>query len=444
MTKIVTTIGPSSDGKNLNYFVKNSDIIRLNLSHGTFSWHKKTINQIRKIDKNKLILVDIPGIKPRTLNNEDLDIKKGQVLKFVYNKSSIQGNIIKISNPIPKNTKRNKYFYLSDGLIKLKLSKIKNKILTGVALQNFVLKPKKGLNIPFSEYDNTLQEKLYFSNLKKISKLNIDCVGLSFIQNISVLSKIRKKYPNLILVSKIENFLGYKNRKEIIKYSDTIMIDRGDLSAEVGVNQLFKFSENIIEDAKKVGTPVIVATENLNSLINNTQPTKSDIVNLEYYLQKKIEFMMLSDETATSNYAKNTIRWLSQYLSKNKFQNKERQLLKIENLINNIKNETVILFSKKGYFYEKLNIKNLNNLVLFTENRNLIKKIQLKYNSVAYYVKFPKKYLYDFLYKNIKKNKSSIFNLNNKAYLINVVFPRKNSRANSLTIVEKKDFDNVK
>ena len=90
------------------------------------------------------------------------------------------------------------------------------------------------------------------------------------------------------MVSKIENFLGYKNRKEIIKYSDTIMIDRGDLSAEVGVNKLFKFSENIIEDAKEAGTPVIVATENLNSLINNTQPTKSDIVNLEYYLQKRL------------------------------------------------------------------------------------------------------------------------------------------------------------
>ena len=192
MTKIVTTIGPSSDGKNLNYFVKNSDIIRLNLSHGTFSWHKKTINQIRKIDKNKLILVDIPGIKPRTLNDEDLNIKKGQVLQFAHNKLNIQKNIIKLSNPIPKNIKRNKYFYLSDGLIKLKLSKFKNKVLTGVALQNFVLKPKKGLNIPFSEYDNKLQEKLYFTNLKKISKLNIDCVGLSFIQNLSVLSKIKK------------------------------------------------------------------------------------------------------------------------------------------------------------------------------------------------------------------------------------------------------------
>ena len=64
MTKIVTTIGPSSDGKNLNYFVKNSDIIRLNLSHGTFSWHKNNKSN-KKIDKNKLILVDIPGIKPK-------------------------------------------------------------------------------------------------------------------------------------------------------------------------------------------------------------------------------------------------------------------------------------------------------------------------------------------------------------------------------------------
>ena len=67
--------------------------------------------------------------------------------------------------------------------------------------------------------------------------------------------------------------------------------------------------------------------------------------------------------------------------------NKERQILKIENLISNIKNETVILFSKKGYFYEKLNFKSLNNLVLFTENRNLIKKIQLTF-LLRYYFLF--------------------------------------------------------
>ena len=82
MTKILTTIGPSSEGKNLKYFIKNSELLRLNLSHNHIDWHKKIIKRIKYINRNKLILVDIPGIKPRTLNKETIDIKKGQILNF--------------------------------------------------------------------------------------------------------------------------------------------------------------------------------------------------------------------------------------------------------------------------------------------------------------------------------------------------------------------------
>ena len=76
MTKILSTIGPASEGKNLKYIVGKSEFIRLNLSHNTIAWHNKNIKKIKKIDQNKLILVDIPGIKPRTLNSKKIKIKK--------------------------------------------------------------------------------------------------------------------------------------------------------------------------------------------------------------------------------------------------------------------------------------------------------------------------------------------------------------------------------
>ena len=143
MTKIVTTIGPASIGKNLKFVVENSDILRLNLSHNILSWHKKIIDQIRNIDKNKLILLDIPGIKPRTLNKNDIYIKKGQTVKFAYKNLNKSDDIIQISNPLPINLKKNKFFYLSDGLIKLKFLKIQNNILYGISTQDFLLKSKK-------------------------------------------------------------------------------------------------------------------------------------------------------------------------------------------------------------------------------------------------------------------------------------------------------------
>ena len=441
MTKILSTIGPMSDGKNLKYFISNSDLIRLNMSHNIFSWHKKNINNIKKINPNRLILVDIPGIKPRTLNKDIINIKKGQRIKFAYKKFvKKKEQVIPLSNPLPKIKKNSKFFYLSDGTYEFKNLEFKNKILTGTSSQSFNLKPKKGLNIPYSIYNDKIQEKLYFSFIKKIKKLNIDCIGISFIQNPKILLKLKNKYPNLIFVSKIENYLGYKNRKKIIDYSDAIMIDRGDLAAEVGLAKLSDFSDTIINDAKKIGKPVIIATENLNSLIYNNTPTKSDVVNIEYYIQKKVDYIMLSDETATSKNSKNTIKWLRNYLvQKNNNKNNENYL-KIEEIIKNLKNQTLVLFSKKGFFYEKIIPYEFSNLIIFTENTKLKKNLQLRRNANSLLIKFPKKYLYRFLYKNIKKNKKLIFKNSKYAYLVNVIFPRKNSRANTISIIQEKDF----
>ena len=74
--------------------------------------------------------------------------------------------------------------------------------------------------------------------------------------------------------------MGYKNRLDIISNSDAIMIDRGDLAAEVGLSKLSEFSDNIIYQSIKLGKPIIIATENLNSLIHGSLPSKSDVVNL--------------------------------------------------------------------------------------------------------------------------------------------------------------------
>ncbi len=440
MTKILATIGPASTGKNLKFFLDRADLLRLNTSHNVLGWHKQNIKKIKKINPEKLILVDIPGVKPRTLNKAPIIIKKGQKIRFAFKIKKKEKNIIKLSNPLPKINNKSKYFYLSDGTYEFKNLNIKNNVLSGVSCQNFTLEPKKGLNIPFSIYNDNLQRKLYLSYLRKISKLNINCVGLSFIQNADILLKLKKIYPKLIFISKIENLLGYKNRKKIIQFSDAIMIDRGDLAAEVGLSKLSEYSDNIIQDAKKIGKSIIIATENLNSLIYNNTPTKSDVVNIDYYVEKKVDFLMLSDETATSKNSKNTINWLNNYLKTKNIQPNINNSLKIEEIISNLKNQTLVVFSKKGYFYQKISSLEYRNLVIFTENKKLKNTLQLKRNANSILIKFPKKYLYSFLYENIKKNKKTIFKGNKFAYLVNVIFPRKNSRANTVSIIEQKDF----
>ena len=152
----------------------------------------------------------IPWIKPRTLNNDPIEIKKGEIIKF-GNNNQIK-DVIQLSNHIPKIINKIKHFSLSDGTYQFKFISFKNNVLIGKSLQSFISGPKKGLNVPLSIYDDSIQEKKYLSFLKKIDKLKFDCIGLSFIQNakiINILKKnILKNYLSqklkIIWVSKIE------------------------------------------------------------------------------------------------------------------------------------------------------------------------------------------------------------------------------------------------
>jgi pyruvate kinase len=442
MTKILSTVGPVSSGNDLKTLINNSDFIRLNMSHNSLEWHKKKINLIKKIDPEKNILVDIPGAKPRSMNKDIVNIKKGQKIIFEYKGKNYLNNVIPVSNPLPNLKKKEvKYFTVSDGTFLFKLIKFKKNKLTGQSLQDFDLLPKKGINIPYSVYDNDHQLQVYKQFINKIGRLKFDCIGLSFVQNAKSIKILKKILKNKIFISKIENNKGYENRKEIIKESDAIMIDRGDLAAEVGIEKLTDYSENVIDDCIKFGKPVIIATENLNSLTLNLTPSKSDIINLDFFLKKKVDYIMLSEETAVSKNWKNTLKWLNKYLTS---KNKETSVIKsleIADFFKNFDNQVLVIFSKRGYIIKKIREQKYKKIFLFTENVELAKILSLKENIDCYLIKFPKKNLDNFFYKNIKKLRKKIFNSNKSAFQLNVTYPRKKSRANTIIILTKKDFN---
>ena len=134
------------------------------------------------------------------------------------------------------------------------------------------------------------------------------------VQSSSIIKAIKEKYPNKVIVSKLENFKGLKNLTEIIDLSDVIMIDRGDLAAEIGDKYLFNAIKKISQETKKKGKSLIIATENLESMIKNSFPTKSEIISLAFSKELEADKIMLSDETATSSNWKKTVEWLVNFL----------------------------------------------------------------------------------------------------------------------------------
>ena len=175
MTNVLSTIGPVTENiKNLKKIVSYSKFVRLNGAHNSLAWHKKMCNLIKKINTNCKILIDLPGIKPRTLNKKELNIKKNEKIIFYFNKKIKNKNIkqIPISKPLPK-FENPKSFSVSDGKFSFKfISRGKNYII-GKSRENFTLLNKKGLNIPYSIYDNKFQEKVYLDFLKKLKTLNL-------------------------------------------------------------------------------------------------------------------------------------------------------------------------------------------------------------------------------------------------------------------------------
>ncbi len=460
--KILVTIGPVSESyPSLKKIAKYTNLFRINGSHNTLNWHKIVSNKIRSVSTNSKILLDIPGVKPRSLNKNPIKINNNEKLYFSFEKkvNNSKEKIIYLSNPIPKFKKTNKHLTLCDGLYSFQILKSSNNLIYARSLQQFVLHPAKGLNIAGSIYSEKLQRKKYLSFLDRAinSKISFDAIGLSFVQNYHLVKFIKLKFKDKIIISKIENVSGLKNIDSIIKYSDIIMIDRGDLGAEIGTENLYQAIDMIVSKCKKKAIPVILATENLNSMISDSQPSKSDVVNISHLINLNVDTIMLSDETALSKNFYKIILWLSNFLdksnkisskillNKSKYDKNDTALAHVYNsLPTSLNNIPIILFTKKGFFLKNFfNDDKNNTFFIFTSNKKIEKIYDFSNRIQIFYTdKFDNKNLNIFIYKQIDLMRKKIFKDFQSALLLYTNYPRKGSRANSLTFLSKKDFNN--
>ena len=187
------------------------------------------------------------------------------------------------------------------------------------------------------------------------------------------------------------------------------MIDRGDLSAEIGEEKLYDAIIKIIKNANKFNIPIILATENLTSMLKNPSPSKSEIFSLGYLQSLKIDRVMLSEETAISKNWKLILSWLYKHLERRnkmfKINTKKNITQNFWEIFYNIKNLPTVLFTKKGYAISKiLNNKNIDDLIIFTDNKKLHQLNKIRSNLRSYLTnKFDNKRLSKFIFQNIKK-----------------------------------------
>ena len=227
-------------------------------------------------------------------------------------------------------------------------------------------------------------------------KHKIDFIGISFVESkkhIDLIKKIIGKAKSPKIVSKIENKLGLKNMSEIISASDAIMIDRGDLSVETQLESIALKQKDIIKNAKKFAVPVIVATELLHSMINQSFPTKAEVSDIGNAVLDGAAAVMLSGETAIGKFPyhaisimKNIIQKTENYNFKSidyKINNKRKAIpyatSEAINLISKNVGITKIIAITRGGFAAKTLSNNQNNIpiIAVTDDKLAVKSFNL-------------------------------------------------------------------
>ena len=306
--KIIATLGPAiySETK-LKQLVKlGVDAFRVNFSHNTNGIQKivSSIRRIEKSTKKKLSLIaDLQGVKLRVgkIKNDNQKIKLNQ--KFTFDNNKLLGDNTRINFPYPKilkKLKKGNKILIDDGKFTfVVISKKGLSVKTICKSQNCYVKNNKSVHIPNL---NIAFNKLTVKDKKDINtakKLGCNWIALSYLQNEKLILEARKLIrKDMGIISKIENKHALKNIIKIIKATDSIMIARGDLAIDIGHSEVPKVQLSLIKKCSQFSKSVIVATQMLESMIENNTATRAEINDIATAIFQGADTVMLSAEAA--------------------------------------------------------------------------------------------------------------------------------------------------
>ena len=315
-TKIVCTIGPSSDSYEVLKALVNQgmNVARLNFSHGTHPEHKKRIDTIKKLrddlDEPIAIMLDTKGpeIRIKTFKDGMIRIEQGQ--DFTLTSEDIEGDETRVSvtyKDIAKDLKADDRVLIDDGLVEFTVISVDDKNVYMKAVNSGELSDRKGVNLPSVKVNlPTLTEKDIEDLIFGIEN-DVDFIAASFIRSAKDVLEIRKILESnggddVKIISKIENLEGVQNIDEIIEVSDGIMVARGDMGVELDEEDIPLVQKDIIRKCNLKGKFVITATQMLDSMIRNPRPTRAEVTDVANAILDGPSAIMLSGETAAGNY----------------------------------------------------------------------------------------------------------------------------------------------
>ena len=403
--KIIATLGPAiyKETKLKQLVNLGVDAFRINFSHNTIGIDK-IVSQIRKIEKstNKKIslIADLQGVKLRVnkIKNDSQKIKYNQ--KYIFDNKKELGNINRITFPYPKilqKLKKGNKILVDDGkFIFVVIKKLINSVTTVCKSQNCFMRSNKSVHIqnfdiPFNKLTNKDKK-----DIKTAIKLGCNWIALSYIQNEKLILEAKKLIKkDMGIISKIENKHALKNINKIIKASDSIMIARGDLAIDIGHSEVPKVQLSLIKKCSQFSKSVIVATQMLESMIENDTATRAEINDIATAIFQGADTVMLSAEAAIGKFPSQAVSTMADTIISTEKYKKEHIddfknsiisnkdpvksiLLSVKDIAYNPDVKAIIVFSNSGKSAKLVSaIRPAAKIVTISPNINISRQVSL-------------------------------------------------------------------
>lgn len=323
-TKIVATLGPATDppGVLRKLLEAGVDVFRLNASHGVQEDHARRIKAVREVsDELKIhagILLDLQGPKIRLgtfeggrcilENGTEFRITTDQVVGTCQRASTTYKDFVKDVRP-------GNQVLLADGSVELRVvSKTETDAICEV-VSGGPITDRKGINLPGVDVSASSLSKKDVSDLRFGLEAGIDFVALSFVRKRDDVLRLRlyleEADSHVEIISKIEKPEGWHNLDAIMEESDGVMVARGDLGVELALEKVPFVQKQIIERARNRGKFVITATQMLETMIENSYPTRAEVSDIANAIYDGTDAVMLSAETSAGKYPVEAARMMA-------------------------------------------------------------------------------------------------------------------------------------
>ncbi len=321
-TKIICSIGPASNKVEVmeQMVLAGMNVARINFTHATTEERNQAISTVREVrrltGKNVAILWDTKGPEFRSgmLENDKITLTEGKTIRIV--KDCVLGNQERFSVNHPEAVESlnvGNVVLLENAKMKLEVISKENDGVTCKIISGGVLGNKKSMSAPGIDLNIPYVSDVDREDIKYACENGGEYLAISFVsckEDVLEIKEILKEYDreDLQIICKIESELGISNLESILRVSDGIMVARGDLGTEMPSEKLPVVQKQMIKTARKMGKICIVATEMLETMMENNRPKRAETSDIANAVLDGTDAVMLSGETTVGKHPIETVR----------------------------------------------------------------------------------------------------------------------------------------